>query len=624
MSGIVGFVHFPPSSLESLGEKATERLCRFPWNTWDWHCIPDRSIGLGRVDIGQFNPLPQPAVDPEGNLISFFSGELYRSQSLRNRLEKMGCQFERNDDPELILHAYEKLGEPFISLLDGIFHLVILDMRNQILLAANDRFGLRPLYWACYKDRLVFAPEVKILLLDPDFQRQLNPVALDEYMRFQMLLGEKTFFQGIELLPAASFLRFDLRTNSLHIHPYWSFADIKSGSSKVAYSDLLRESARLFQDAVDIRCTEGMKSGVYLSGGIDSRLIAAVLANKHSPIVTLTFGDRNSIDVVLAKRVASVLKSEHHYLEFQDGSWLLDWADLHFDLTEGFHSWIHCDGISTYELARKWIDINLTGWDIGGALGRGWRIPLLSQAVDRCAFECELYRFYNQSHTWPGLTDAELFGLYTKEYRSAVDNLAFESLRTEVGKLEVFLHPLHTEYFYLLQHARKFTFYRVVAANAFFENRIPSHDYRLLDFIYAYPQLWPYDKILIKDIIEMANPKLACIPDDKSGLLFTRNNTLRRLHHIWTRTKQRIDRHIAPIFRQPVSLYADWENWLRFELKDWASEWLLDGRLEQRGMFNIAAVKSLLNRHFSGKELHTIGKIAPIMTLEMVFRRYFD
>ena len=142
--------------------------------------------------------------------------------------------------------------------------------------------------------------------------------------------------------------------------------------------------------------------------------------------------------------------------------------------------------------------------------------------------------------------------------------------------------------------------------------------------IYSYPQLWPSSKRFEKDIIEMINPKLALIPDDKTGLLFTHKDTLRGFHHVWTRTKQRINRHIAPIFRQPVSLYADWENWLRSELKDWATGLLLDGRLEQRGMFDIDSVRSLLKRHLSGNELHTIGKIAPIMTFEMVLRRFFD
>jgi asparagine synthase (glutamine-hydrolysing) len=624
MSGVVGFIHFPPDELESLRTKSAECLCRFPWNTWDWYSDPSRTIGLGRAEIGIFNPQPQPVSSSDGKLLSFFSGELYRSHSLRNRLEANGCQFIRHDDPEFVLFAYEKLGDSFISELEGVFHLVILDLRSHTLLVANDRFGLRPLYWTKYKDRLVFAPEVKALLFDPDFQKRLNPVAVDEYMRFQMLLGDKTFFQGIELLPPASFLRFDLKTNTLKILPYWSFDNIDTNKSKVSYADILRESARLFQEAVEIRCSKSHKEGIYLSGGVDSRLLAASLAKKHSPVLTLTFGNRNSIDVALAAKVAAVLKSDHHYFEFTDGRWILDWADLHFDLTEGYHSWIHCDGISTYEKARDWIDINLTGWDIGGTLGSRWRHPLLYKAVDRCAFECALYHFYSQQHTWPGLTDAEEYSLYTEKSSSVLNGLAFESLQAEARKLEAFSFLRRADYFYLLQHARKFTFYRVIAANAFFENRIPSHDYRLFDFIYSYPQLWPSSKQVEKDIIEMINPKLALIPDDKSGLLFTHNNTLRGLHHLWTRSKQRINRHLAPIFRQPVSLYADWENWLRSELKEWAAGLLLDGRLEQRGMFDIDSVRSLFERHLSGKERHTIGKIAPIMTLELVLRRFFD
>jgi len=624
MSGIVGFICFPPEKLESFQNRSVECLCRFPWHTWDWHSSPDRTIGLGRADIGIFNPQPQPFSSPDEKLITFLSGELYRSHSLRNSLEKMGCHFARGDDPELVSHAYEQLGDSFITNLEGVFHLAILDLRNQRLLVANDRFGLRPLYWAKYRGRLTFAPEVKVLLLDPDLQKRLDPVAVDEYMRFQMLLGEKTFFQGIELLPPAALLRFDLSTRTLDIHPYWSFAEIDSSNSRATYSDIMRETARLFQEAIDIRVSPGHRAGVYLSGGVDSRLITACLAKKHEPLVTLTYGHRDSIDVVLADKVASTLKSDHHTFGFTDGRWLLDWVDLHFDLTEGFHSWIHCDGISTYRKARDCIDINLTGWDVGGTVGSRWRQLSLNRAVDLCAFECALYHFYNQKHTWPGLTDGEMFDLCTAKARSAFQGLAFDSLRAEVRKLDDYPFLQRADYFYLLQHSRKFTLYRYVAANAFFENRIPSHDYRLFDFIFAYPQIWPYDKRLEKDVIELIDPKLALIPDDKTGLLFTRRNVHRILHQIWTRAKQRTNRHLAPIFKQPMPLYADWESWLRQDLNEWAAELLLDGHLEQRGMFNIKSVESLLKRHFSGRELHTIGKIAPLMTLEMVLRSHFD
>ena len=164
----------------------------------------------------------------------------------------------------------------------------------------------------------------------------------------------------------------------------------------------------------------------------------------------------------------------------------------------------------------------------------------------------------------------------------------------------------------------------VVFNSSHFENRFPGYDYGLFDFVVPLPTEFRTGRKLEQAIIQQVDPRLALIPEAKSGLIFTHRRGRRVWHFVATRLKQRVNRHIAPIFRQPTSLYADYENWLRHELRQWAEQLLFDGRLAARGMFEPAAVKSLFDRHMSGRELHTIGKIAPILTLEMVLREYFD
>jgi len=624
MSGLIGYLNFAPDELTSLAQATKERLCRFPWNTWDWWTAPDGRSGLGRVDIGIFNPQPQPVVSPDGQVLVFLSGELYRVNALRWELEAAGAVFHRHDDPELVLAAYLAHGPDFIKHLEGAFHLAILDLRRQELLIANDRFGLRPLYYTQYRDKFAFAPEVKALILDPDFEKKLSLVAVAEYLRFQQLLGEKTFFEGIQLLPPASLLKYDLREGHLEIQPYWSFAEIPQLTLSTPYEEIVEEAARLFQQAIDTLSADDRRVGLYLSGGLDSRLIAGCLAKRQTGFPTISYGDSWSVDVQLARQIAACVGAEHHFFEFTDGNWILDFVDLHLELTEGHHSWIHSHGMSTLPKVRDLFEVNLTGWGVDTGLGGHYWDPLLEDAVDDYAFNSYFFYLYNQKYQWPGLTEGEGEVLYGAGFRSRMQGLAFDSFVREISRFGGFAYEQRAEYFNVLNHNRRATQNYVTFNSSHFENRFPGYDYRLLDFVYSFPLAWRPHRRLQQDVIECINPRLARIPQAKNGLLFTRRALPRLMHYLVTRFRQRFNRHIACVFPEPKSLYADYENWLRHELRTWAEEILFDGRLAARGIFNPGAVRSLFDRHISGRELHTIGKIAPIMTLEMVLREYFD
>ncbi|MFV2045681.1 MAG: asparagine synthetase B, partial [Anaerolineales bacterium] len=536
-------------------------------------------------------------------------------------------QFLRSDDTELVLNAYLAYGSRFVTRLEGAFHLAILDQGSKELVIANDRFGLRPLYWSKYQGRFAFAPEVKALLADPDFEKQLNLTAVAEFMRFEHLLGEKTFFEGISLLPVASLLRYQLVDKSLTITPYWEFPQSLSLSPQTPYPEIVEETARLFQQAVEKLATDTHRVGLYLSGGLDSRLIGACLAKNRSGFPTVSYGSKDCIDVLLSERISSVIGGTHHYFEFTDGRWVRENAHLHLDLTEGHHSWVHSHGISTLGQVRSIMDVNLTGWGVHWGLGGNSWDPLLHDATDNWAFECYLFHLHTQKYTWPGLTEAEAHCLFTDEYQTRLQGLAFDSLRSQARKLRDYPMEQQAEYFFILHHNRRLTQNFVVFNSSHVENRFPGYDYELFDFINSIPATLRANRKLQQDVIEYVNPRLALIPRDRDGLLFTRKRSRRVPHHIFTRLKQRINRHLAPVFQFPSQYYADYEKWLRTDLRSWATDVLLDGRMANRGIFNMEFIKSLLmqlDRPFSGAETHTIGKVAPIMTFEMMLREYFD
>jgi asparagine synthase (glutamine-hydrolysing) len=156
------------------------------------------------------------------------------------------------------------------------------------------------------------------------------------------------------------------------------------------------------------------------------------------------------------------------------------------------------------------------------------------------------------------------------------------------------------------------------------EARFPFFDYDLFDFLYSLPARLRGRRVLYRAVIQRETPRLARIPYAYDEFLPTDRSLLRSLHGFGVRLKRRINRHVAPVFPELSTLYADYENYLRTDLREWAESILFDKRTLERGIFDPAFLRSIWARHQSGREMHTIGKIAPIMAYGMMLRRYYD
>jgi asparagine synthase (glutamine-hydrolysing) len=593
----------------------------------DWYVVETRAderqgLGLGRIGIGIFNQEQQPVCSEDRNLMVFLSGEFYNTPQLCRDLKAKGHRFRTDSDLELVLRLYEEKGEQFIHDLEGVFVLVIWDRARQELIVANDRFGLYPLYYAHYDGRLVFAPEMKGVLCDPEFRKELNLTALAEYMRFQHLLGDKTFFENIQLLPSASLLTYDLSTASCSIKPYWTFDDIPYRPD-VSFDEAVEEAGRLLRRAVQRLSGDTYRPGVYLSGGLDSRTILGLIERR--PVVSLTYGMRNCRDVYYARRIARAVGSDHHWFDLPDGEWVKEQVDFHLDLTEGFHSWIHAHGISTLPQARQLMDVNLTGWDGGTVMGHNDSIePLQICAVDDAAFVTRLFYLFNQKYTWPSLTEAEESLLYCEPIRKKVQGLAFDSFRTEVSSYLGYRTDVRGEYFYINNHCRRLTQNLVTFTRSHVEVRFPFFDYDLFELLYCLPALLRGHRKLYRVVIQREIPRLTYIPYDHDEFLPTTHPWIWGMHAGALKLKHRFNRHLWPLFPERYTLYADYENYLRGELREWAEDLLFDERTTERGIFAPAFLRTLMDRHLSGLEEWTIGKIAPIITCEMMLRRFYD
>lgn len=617
MSGIFGIIDaLNRNDLNPLVDKLAGLLRHQDWHITQSHVSAEQHWALGRHTIGILNKAAQPVWNASHTVALVMAGELYdRKQS--------GEAVDNLPDEAYLLEAYERLGDDFASHFNGAFSIAIFDTRRSRLLLTNDRFGLYPTYIALTQNRFLFAPEVKGVLADTTVSRALRDDALAEYMRFQRLLGSKTFFKGVSALPPASVLTYVQGEGNYQLHAYWDMSQVPLLPENIPFEEAVEEGARLYRKAVTKMAMDCERTGVFLSGGLDGRGILGMLACDRDDIHTFTFGQPGCRDEFYARKIARAAGSIHHYYPYENGLWISELAGMHLELTEGFHPWLHMHGINMLPLVRQHVDVNLSG--LGDLLWSqpNFVPPQLAHATDDIAFNALFYELYNQKYTWPGITYAEERYLFREDMYARLDGLAFDSFINELEPYRSLPYPQRAAAFNLTNHFTRFLLYAAIFGRAYVEYRFPYFDLDLMQFCYGLPYGLDYDRKLQEAIIARQMPRLARVPYDANELPVT-NGSSRTLAALLQKAKNGINKYVAPVFKPHFTLYADYEGWLRTDLRPWAEGILFDERTLQRGIFNPAALRSLMDRHLSHRQDGTVGKIAPLITFEMMLRRFVD
>ncbi len=616
MSGIFGVVDTRrQSNIHGLTKKMSEVMSHREWFAPESFVDDEHHLSIGRVGIGIFNKTSQPVWNASGTVALVMAGELYNRDTLGN-------EYASASDEQAVLALYEQQGDQFPCQLNGAFVIGIYDKRSNRILIVNDRFGLYPLFYTNHAGRLIFAPEMKAILCDESFPRKIDLTGLAQYVRFQHLLGERTFFEDIHFLSGASVLTYDISTGSCSVRCYWSYDEIPY-RPKVQFEELVEETGRLFRRAIKRLSSDSHRLGVYLSGGLDSRSILGMIDRR--PVASLTYGTRDCRDVYYAERIAKAVGSDHHWMDLPNAKWVEQYADFHVDITEGYHSWIHAHGISTLARAREIMDVNLTGWGGGMLKGPPRNLPPLQiHIVDNMALIARVFYEFNQRYTWPSLTEAEERLLYPDSFRKQMDGLAFDSFRAEISPYLNYRTDVRGEYFYVDNHDRRLTQNFVTFTRSHVEVRMPFYDYDLFDFIHSVPTQLRANQKLYRHMIQRELPELAYIPYDHDEYLPTTKPLVRAVHAETVRFKRRFNRHIKKVFPELHPLYADYDEYLRSELRDWTENILYDKRTVARGLFDPAFLHSLMQRVQANQGEWMIGKVAPLITYEMMLRRYYD
>lgn len=329
MCGIAGLVNLNGNPAESvLLRKMTDAIAhRGP----DGEGIfTDGCLGLGHrrlaiIDLSQAGRQPMQTAD--GRFVLTYNGEVYNFQELRAELQAMGYQFRSRTDSEVVLYAWAAWGAKALDRLNGMFAFAIWDRREQELVLARDRYGIKPLYYTELPGNFLFGSEVKAMLAHPAMRAELDPEALLEYMTFQNFFADRTLFQGVKLLPAGSWLTLKVGIKKVAVQRYWDYAFTEP--SKVEPLDQYAEELnRLFLQAVSRQLVSDVPVSAYLSGGVDSGSITAIAARQISNLRTFTIGfDLHSASGIelgfderdAAEHMSYLFKTEHYEMVLKAG-----------------------------------------------------------------------------------------------------------------------------------------------------------------------------------------------------------------------------------------------------------------------------------------------------------------
>ncbi len=345
--------------------------------------VPGVALGFRRLSIIDLEHASQPLSNEDGTVWVVFNGEIYNFAALRQRLEGAGHTFRTRGDGETIVHLYEDVGVECFSHLNGMFAIAIWDARRRQLVLGRDRLGQKPLVYRCEPDRLLFASELKSLLQVPGLSREIDPTALDHYLTYQYVPHPRTIFRGIRKLPPGHYAVY--RDRQLEVTPYWrpDFNAEWGGSRQEAIEQL----QSTLESSVQLRMQSDVPLGAFLSGGVDSSLIVALMQKLASqPVQTFSIGFPvpEYDETHYARQVAQHLGTDHH--EFQvtpRGLEILPKLVWHFDEPFADSSAIPTWYVS--QLTRQHVTVSLTG-DGGDELFVGYpryRAVALANRLDR-------------------------------------------------------------------------------------------------------------------------------------------------------------------------------------------------------------------------------------------------
>ena len=608
MPGIASIIDLSLKRDESKQFEQIDRMCRslIHYGWFKPGIYIKGPLALGHMEHEIVRRHSQPVNSSNARFTLFFHGEIYNCDELK---DEIGVE-KAPPTSELLLALYEKYRNDFIYRLKGAFNIVIWDWKEKKLTVFNDRYGLRPIYYSHHNNGLYLASEVKAILTCNDASKDIDDAAIASLFFFGFVMGNRTYFGSIKLLPPASFLVF--KNNEISIFNYWNFnfLDKKEGKTQDYYEQKL---GNLILQAIKRHVDDGVRITVPLSGGLDSRTILSGMRKEYYPVNTVTFGTRDMDDVKIAQRVSDALGTNHHFLEILPED-IINNAKKIVNMTDGMISFLHSTGNMKFELIRDYTDVCLDGMQPFGSFFSPFAVFKRKE------------KLLIADYLFQPISTNLAKSLFTDSYYKRIKDYPREIIRNISRKCKSTSASSIIDYSIATQYVRRFVNYGNLVKRAHVEVRSPFFDNDLVDFMVHTP---PHDRryqYLYTRTFSRFFPELSKIPWEKTGLPVDATNTFVKmtLCLINKRLKKKmgiIDKKLSDksYFKSaPVNLFAKYVQWSRQneDLVGFIGSTLLDGKGYGSSILNIKTVERLLGEHIRSK-LNHIELISRLLTFEL-------
>src|SRR5687768_13715964 len=591
------------------------------------HADTHAALGHRRLSIVDLAGGHQPLSNEEGSIWVTFNGEIYNHADVRPDLEAAGHRYRTRSDTETIVHAYEEWGDDCVTRFRGMFAFAIWDAPKRRLLLVRDRLGVKPLYWARVGDRLLFASEIKAILESGLVPAQPNDAALSEVLATRYTSGTDTLFKGIfKLLPGH---RLIFENGNIRIEKYWDLPLEGPDPELEALGDpaLIERFRDLLQESVRLRLMADVPLGMFLSGGIDSSAVAALMAREvDRPIETFSvaFADRRFSELEYARQVARAIGANSHEIVIDDNDFFgaLPRLIWHEDEPIAHPSSVPLHFVSA--LAREHVKVVLTGEGSDELLAGYGKYP-------RSLFNWRAGGVYERMV--PGAVRAAVAASVVPKLPGTFGRLARRSfLAMPRRPADMFLDnfagmPLQ------LQHALLTP--RVTggadpyAASLEYFGRANGNSGVLGRLLYTDVKTYLVELLMKQDQMSMSMSIESRVPFLDHVLVEFAARLPHRLKLSGLTTKRILReaiRGLVPpeiLTRRKMGFPVPFSGWVRGRWSNVAREVLLDRRTCQRGLINPAAVETLLDEHRTGRRSGG-DAIWALMNLELWYRTFID
>lgn len=626
MCGIAGFVKLNPTARVSFEwTRMVDALAHRGPDDDGFYADEHVGIGMRRLAIIDVAGGSQPIANERGNIHVVYNGEIYNYRALRAELETRGHHFKTQSDTETIAHGYEEWGLKISEKLRAMFAYALWDKDAKRLVVARDHFGIKPMFYTIIDDALFFASEIKALLLHPKLKRAMDLRALNQYLSFLYVPAPRTMFQNIFELPPAHQLLVE--NGRVRVERFWQPETQPRAMNDADARALIRDA---FEDSVRAQMMSEVPLGAFLSGGIDSSAIVAMM-KRHTnvPVKTFSLGfgaaEANWDETESAARVAKFFGTEHYSFRIEPN--IVELAPQviqHFD--QPFANPTAVLMLLLARETRKHVTVALSGTG-GDELFAGYPRYVGMLALEKYQRVPQTLRGFFANGARSFLRDASNGNLRMQRARRFFEGgaLSFKEcyLRWLVVMDETRKDLLYSESAQRELHdTDTFDFIRPYLNDA----TVPPTDRLLLT---DYSTYLPFNQLHYADRMSMAASLEVRVPFVDQALFEAVKNIplAQKISGNVTKAlfRQALANDLPPFLLDlpKTGLNLPIALWFRGALRGWLHELLSPQNIRARGLFNVDGVQSILAEHDAGKRDHSLFLWALAM-LEVWQQVYFD